>query len=49
MSFEKCNRNVPNKFGKTPKDLICTKAVKQEAKENAEALKSLFEGGFYSN
>ncbi len=49
MSFEKCSRNVPNKFGKTPKDLICTKAVKKEARDNAEAIKSLFEGGLYSN
>ena len=44
MSFKICNQSALNKYDKKPRDIICTKAVKQEAKNSLEAITSLFEG-----
>ena len=44
ISFKMCNQSALNKYGKTPREIICTKAIKQEAKNSLEAITSLFEG-----
>lgn len=41
---EHCDKMALNKAGKTPKEIICTKATTEAAKKNAQDIQNLFEG-----
>ncbi|CAF0709539.1 unnamed protein product [Brachionus calyciflorus] len=47
MSCDICCKNAKNKFGKTPNEMICTKATNETSRSKAEAINNLFEQCFY--
>lgn len=47
LSFDLCNRKALNRKGQTPEEIICTKALSEEAKSRYSAIKSLFEDVYY--
>ena len=43
VSYDLCAKGALNKAGKSPLDIVCTKATSAEAKAKADRIKSLFE------